>query len=188
MQSNIYDLYTPARRSKSRRGPHIVRASFNDIGCADGAEAFRSGRRLKHPELGQCGDAVIETDLLDNLAVHDLEHRSAREVHLAARRSRKAADQEIAERRAGVGATALPLTDDIVALGDQVRGAPEVEIGERGAEIGHERLDVGAAAPGLMQRIFEQHVGGGDLIDDTEIDGLAPELGEPTTNDGLVII
>jgi hypothetical protein len=54
---------------------HVVRASFNDAGCADGAEAFRSGRRLEQPEPGQCCDAVIETDLLDNLAVHDLEHR-----------------------------------------------------------------------------------------------------------------
>src|SRR6201987_3530355 len=106
----------PAR--KSRRGPHNVRASFSDIGCADGAEAFRSGRRLKQPKLGQCSDAVIETDLLDNLAVHDLEHSGAREVHLTARRSLKAADQEIAERRTCVGASAFPLTDDIVALGD----------------------------------------------------------------------
>jgi hypothetical protein len=56
------------------------------------------------------------------------------------------------------------------------------------SEIGHERLDVGASASGLMQRIFEQHVGGGDLVDDTKIDGLAPEFREPTTNDGLVII
>ena len=78
--------------------------------------------------------------------------------------------------------------NNAVVLGNQVRGAPEVEIGERCAEIGHERLDVGAAAAGLMQRIFEQHVGSGDLVDDTKIDGLAPEFGEPTTNDGLVII
>ena len=65
-----------------------------------------------------------------------------------------------------VGSAAFPPADDIVALGDQIGGAPEVEVGERGAEVGHERLDVVAATARGMQRIFQQHVRGGDLIDD----------------------
>src|SRR4029077_7937101 len=86
-----------------------------------------------------------------------------------------------------MGATTFPLTDDIVALGDKVRRAPEIEIGESGAEIGHERLDVGAAAARFMQRIFEQHVRRGDLVDNSEIGAFAPEFGAPTADNGLVI-
>src|SRR5882724_11190890 len=85
---------------------------------------FRSGCRLEQFELSQRGNAVIETDLLDDLAVDDLQHRRTREVHLATRRRRKATDQEIVERRPGVGAAAFPLTDDIIPLGDQISGAP----------------------------------------------------------------
>jgi hypothetical protein len=59
----------------------------------------------------------------------------------------------------------FPLADDIVSFCDQIRRAPEVEIGECSAEIGHECLDVVT----------------GELIDDTEIAGLAPELGKPPT-------
>jgi hypothetical protein len=45
----------------------------------------------------------------------------------------------------------------------------------------------GAAATGLMQRVFEQHVRRGDLVDNAEIDGLAPEFGKPAAYDSLVI-
>src|SRR5262245_53135932 len=86
-----------------------------------------------------------------------------------------------------MGAATLPLTDDVVALGDQIRRAPEIEIGECGTEIGHERLDVGTAAARFMQRVFEQHVRRGNLVDDGKIDLLAPELGKPAADDGLVI-
>ena len=95
--------------------------------------------------------------------------------------------EEIVEGRAGVRAAAFPLADDVVALGDQVRRAPEIEIGERGPEVGHEGLDVFAAAARLMQRVFQQHVRRGDLIDDRQIDVLAPEVGEPAADDGLVV-
>jgi hypothetical protein len=43
------------------------------------------------------------------------------------------------------------LADDVVALSDQVRSAPEIEVGERGPKIDHERLDIFAAAARLMQ-------------------------------------
>src|SRR5262249_33510113 len=83
-------------------------------------------------------------------------------------------------------AATFPLPDDVVALGDQIRRAPEIEIGECGTEIGHERPDVGTAAARFMQRVFEQHVRRGNLVDDGKIDILAPELGKPAADNGLV--
>src|SRR5260370_29867361 len=94
------------------------------------ARATRSGL-LQKLERRQRGGTVIEADLLDDLAVDNLQHGGAGEVHLAASGSGEAADQEVVEGRSGVGPAAFPLTDDIVALGDQVRSAPEVEVGER---------------------------------------------------------
>src|SRR5689334_24147588 len=81
-----------------------------------------------------------------------------------------------------------PPADDIVAFGNQVGCTPEVEIRERLSEVGHERLDVIATAAGFVQRILQQHVGRGQFIDDAEIAGLAPEMREPPTDDGLVVI
>jgi hypothetical protein len=83
---------------------------------------------------------------------------------------------------------ALPTTDDIIAFRDQVRGALEREIGECLAEPDHERLDVGMAAPRLMQRILQKHVWSSKFIDDAEIACLAPEICEPAANDGLVVV
>jgi hypothetical protein len=38
-----------------------------------------------------------------------------------------------------------------------------------------------------MQRVFEQHVRCGDLVDNPEIDALAPEFGKPAADNDLVI-
>jgi hypothetical protein len=38
-----------------------------------------------------------------------------------------------------------------------------------------------------MQRVFEQHVRRSDLLDNSQIDALAPEFGKPATDNGLVI-
>src|SRR6266705_2013831 len=54
---------------------------------------------------------------------------------------------------------AVPAADDIVALGNEVRGAAEREIGKGGAECGHEVLHVRTAAARGMQRVLQQHVG-----------------------------
>src|ERR1700736_121935 len=91
-------------------------------------------------------------------------------------------------RKAGpVRTAAFPLADDIVAFCDQIRRAPEVEIGECSAEIGHEYLDVVPATARLVQGILQEHVGRSELIDDPEIARLAPELGEPPADNGLVV-
>src|SRR6202046_3629314 len=94
----------------------------------------RSGG-FKQPKLSQCSHAIIETDLLTDLSIDHLQHRGAGEMHLAPGRCRKAADQEILERRTRVGAAAFPLADDVIALRDQVCGAPEVEVRKRAAEV-----------------------------------------------------
>src|SRR5215813_11594724 len=98
---------------------------------------LRSGR-LDQPKLGQRGHAIVETDLLDDLTVDHLQHRGAGEVHLPAGRSREAADQEVVEGWTSMDTPAFPLTNDIVAFGDEIRRAPEIEIRECGTEIGHE--------------------------------------------------
>ena len=51
--------------------------------------------------------------------------------------ARQAAGEEVFEGRTRVGAAALPLADDVVALGDEVCSTPEVQVWERGAEVFH---------------------------------------------------
>ncbi|MGY3064675.1 hypothetical protein ACVWZD_008997 [Streptomyces sp. TE3672] len=69
----------------------------------------------------------------------------------------------------------------------QVRGAPEGEVRERGAEVGREGAHLLSAAHGLVQRVLEPDVRGGELVDDVGVEGVAPELGEPPADDGLVL-
>src|SRR6266849_10218622 len=76
-------------------------------------------------ELGQCGDPVVEAALLGDQPVLDLEDGDAAEAHRLACAGRQAAHRHVLERAAGLGAAADPLADDVVALGDQVRGAFE---------------------------------------------------------------
>jgi hypothetical protein len=40
----------------------------------------------------------------------------------------------------------------------------------------------------LVERILQEHVGRGDLVDNGKITGLAPKFIEPTANNGLVCI
>ena len=59
--------------------------------------------------------------------------------------------KKVTEGRTRVRASAHPATDDIVALGDEVRGARETQVGKRFAKRGHERLDIGTSAARRMQ-------------------------------------
>lgn len=106
---------------------------------------------LDQTKLLEGGYAVVQSDLLGNLAVFNAEHRRSREVHFPPRRGAKRSDEEIAERWAGVRAAAFPAADDIVALRNEVGCAPEIEIGERFAKAGHKCLDILAAATRRMQ-------------------------------------
>src|SRR5215475_7876937 len=85
-------------------------------------------------ELGEGGDPIIQTDLLDDLAVLELQDGDPGEVHLPARVGGEATGKEIVEGRAGVGSAAFPLTDDAIAVGKEVGRAPEFQIGECSAE------------------------------------------------------
>src|SRR5215470_10142324 len=58
--------------------------------------------------------------------------------------------------RPGMGPATFPSTDDIIALGDKVGSAPELEVRERGAEIHHEIPHRLATPTRRMQRILEQ--------------------------------
>jgi hypothetical protein len=86
-----------------------------------------------------------------------------------------------------MGSAAFPSADNVIAFRNQIRGAPEVEIGERFPKVRHKRLDVFAATARFVKRILQQHVGCGEFIDNSEVAGLAPEIREPPANDSLVI-
>ena len=79
--------------------------------------------------------------------------------------------RHVVEGVAGVGAAAFPLADDVVALGDQIRRAPEVEVGERAGTRGELAHLVAAAARGV-QRVLEADVRGGELVDDRGLKSL----------------
>src|SRR3954471_12452709 len=139
-------------------------------------------------ELLEDRDAIVEAELLGDHAVDDLDHGGTGELHPPARVRRQRADGEVVERWAGVCAAALPLPDDVVALGDEVGGRAEAEIGERLAERQRELAHLVAAAEGLVQRVLEADVGRGELVDDARVEVAAPEVGEPANDDGLVVL
>jgi hypothetical protein len=68
-----------------------------------------------------------------------------------------------------VGAAVFPLPDDVIALGNEIRRAPEIEIRKCCTEIGGELLDRGAAPQRLMQRVLKTDVRGGQLVDDIRV-------------------
>src|SRR6185437_13621404 len=80
------------------------------------------------------------------------------------------------------------LADHVIALGDQVGGAPETQVRERSAELLRERADRVATTQGRVQRVLEPDVRGGELVDDARVKVLAPELREPPAHDGLVLL
>src|ERR1700735_3119109 len=84
-------------------------------------------------------------------------------------------------------AAAFPLSDDVRAFGDQIRDTPEIEVWEGPAEVAHEGLDVIATAARLVERILQQHVRCGDVVDDSEVALLAPKVGEPSADYVLVV-
>ena len=85
--------------------------------------------------MAQDGNTVVEADFLGDEAVLDLEDRGAGEAHgFAGVEGGQAAEREVGHGRAGVGAAADPLADDVVAFGDEVGGAFEAEVGEGASE------------------------------------------------------
>src|ERR1700730_8802847 len=138
-------------------------------------------------ELLQGRYPIVKTDFLEDLSVLEFQHGCAGEFHLAAGVGRQRSHQEVAERLPGMCSAAFPSTDDVVAFRDEIRSAPEVEIGERLSEVGHERLDVFTAAARFVERILQEHVGRSKFIDNSEIASLTPKIREPPANNGLVV-
>jgi hypothetical protein len=87
-----------------------------------------------------------------------------------------------------MGAPTDPASDNIVALGDKICRTAEAEIRERGTEVSHEIFDVRVTATGLVQRILQEHIRGGKLVNDAEIASRTPEAGKPAAYDGFVVL
>src|SRR4030081_3357885 len=139
-------------------------------------------------ELLQSSDPIVEADFLHDFFVPKLQYRRSRELHLPAGIGRQRSHQEVAECGSGVRSAAFPTADNVVALRDEIRSAPEIEVGECRPEIRHECLDVIPALARLMQRVPQEHIGRSEFIDNSEVAGLTPEIGEPATHDSLVVI
>ena len=82
--------------------------------------------------------AIVETDLFRNPAVADAQHGRPRELHLPSSCRWQRSNEEVAEGWTGVRAAAFPTADDVVALGDEISGPPEIEVRKRFTEVGHE--------------------------------------------------
>jgi hypothetical protein len=74
-----------------------------------------------------------------------------------------------------------------IALGDQVGGPPEVQVGERGTELRGELAHLVPATARRMQGVLEADVRGREFADDRGVEVLAPEFSEPAGDDGLVV-
>src|SRR3954462_13163631 len=90
----------------------------------DVGRAVRSGC-AHEAELRQRRHAVVEADLLGDLAVLDAKDRRSGKPHLPAGARRERTLKKVTEGRAAVRATAHPTTDDEVAFRDEVRSARE---------------------------------------------------------------
>src|SRR5262249_533997 len=78
-------------------------------------------------ELLQHGKSVIDAELLGDQATVHAQHGGSSEAHLLARALWEGTDGQIAEGFPGVRAAAFPLPDHILALGDEIGGAPEIQ-------------------------------------------------------------
>src|SRR6185369_10137615 len=139
-------------------------------------------------QLLQDGHSVVQPDLLDDQAVNDLQNRRSGESHRPAGAGRQGADRHVVERFTGLSATADPLAHHIVAFGDQIGGSAERQVRERRAELGGEGPYFVAATAGGVQRILEADVRCGQFADDTGVEVLAPEFGEPPSDNRLVLL
>src|SRR3981189_282924 len=168
---------------RSHRRPQGRRISLRDF--TGRRRARYDSRGADEAELLQGRYPIVKTDFLEDLSVLELQHGRAGECHLAAGVGRKRSRQEVAERLPGMRSAAFPSTDDVVAFRDEIRSAPEVEIGERFPKVRHERLDVFMATARFVERILQEHVGRGEFIDNSEVASLAPKIREPPASPGL---
>jgi hypothetical protein len=145
-------------------------------------------RRRDQPELAEGRHAIVKPDFLCDLAVIDPKYRHSGEMHPSTCRRRQGAHEEVTEDGAGVRAAAFPAANYIVALCDEIGSSEKSKIRKCFTKSGHESFDFLPAAARRMKRVPQEHVGSGEFVDHTEIAGLAPELGEPTAYNRLVVL
>src|SRR3954470_12346101 len=112
-------------------------------------------------KLLERGHAIVQADLLCDLAILQAKHGRSGEVHLPAACRRQGSDEKITEGWPGMRPATFPAADHVVALGDEVGSTREAEVRKGFTKSDHERLDVVVAAAWRMQRILQEHVGGG---------------------------
>src|SRR5215472_14237468 len=187
--SRALDVALPDRRASRSNFvlsmPHLICGNW--IGDHTRSSPFRSGS-FQDAKLLKRGHPVVEANFLCDLAVLDAEHGCAREPHLPARCRWQGAHEEVAEGGSGVRAAAFPATHHIVTLGDEVRGAPEVKVGERRTELHHKVPHVVATTARSMERVLKKHIGRCEFVDDFWLPWIAPEPIEPTTHNRLVVL
>src|SRR5262245_15842888 len=174
------DFVRPAR--PCRRRPWQARP-----GPATARLVMRSGRR-DQPELLKHGNAVVEADFLGDEPVLDLQYAGSGEPPRLARGGRQGPDRHVVECRTGVRAAAFPLAYHVVPLGDEVSGAPEVQVREGRAELLGEGPDLLAAAARRVQRVLEADIRRGEFVDHGWIEVLASKLGERAPHCALVLL
>src|ERR1700694_4308963 len=183
-----------AKRGDSRRSGCEVESHRRPRGRRISLRGFCGRRRARYDsrgadeaELLQGRYPIVKTDFLEDHSLLEFQPGRAGEFHLAAGVGRQRSRQEVAERLPGMRSAAFPSTDDVVAFRDEIRGAPEVELGERFPKVRHERLDVFTATARFVERILQEHVGRSEFIDNSEVASLAPKIREPTANNSLVV-
>src|SRR5712691_3153854 len=182
--SGLPDRGLGLRRNGIRR-PRGRRISFRDF--SGRRRAANDSRGADKAELLQGSYPIVEADFLEDSTILEFQHGGAGEFHFATGVGRQRSDEEIAEGRPCMGSAAFPSADDVIAFRNQIRGAPEVEIGKRFAKVRHKGLDVFSATARFVKRILQQHAGCGEFIDNSEVAGLAPKIREPPANNSLVI-
>src|ERR1700738_999680 len=138
----------------------VAPATARSPDFSSGTRARKESRCADEAELLQGRYAIVKTDFLEDLSILEFQHGRARKFHLAAGVGRQRSRQEVAERLPGMRSAAFPSTDDVVVFRDEIRSAPEVEIGERLPKVRHKRLDVFTAPARLVERIPDAQVRG----------------------------
>jgi len=167
------------RRPRGRRISFEVSQIGAEPGTFHAARIRRAAARQVTPSSRPISSRIS--------TIPEFQHGRAGEFHFATGVGRQRSDEEIAERRPGMGSAAFPSADDVIAFRKQVRGAPKSRSGERFPKVRHKRLDVFSATARFVKRILQPHVGCSEFIDNSEVAGLAPEIREPAANDSLVI-
>src|ERR1700738_2938723 len=132
----------------------VAPATARSPDFSSGTRARKESRCADEAKLLQGRYAIVKTDFLEDLSILEFQHGRACEFHLAAGVGRQRSRQEVAERLPGMRTASFPSTDDVVVLRDEIRSAPEVEIGKRLPKVRHKRLDVFTAPARLVERIL----------------------------------